>query len=727
MMQIKINKIFMIGIIVAFISGLASCGSVDTKDEDMLISLDDEELDFPEDADEFSDFSFDDFDDNDTFADFGSESMDDFGSSEPIMDDFAFESEVPETPPEQDFFSEPIMEDSFAQEDFAPLEEESLSQESAPITPPSPPVTGIATEITDIRYVASQEGGSVIIEGNGPLTYQTRVNSETQQFVIEVPGVVLPDRLKRPYLMKEFGGPFGAINAYQSPGASMARVIVQMAEAGFAEPRVEVQGNSLVVIPSGATQMLARPEPQPAPSMPAPEWGAGIDEARAAQDEKILGARSLDEFLLGNNKFYGRPISLQVKDASVRDVLNFIADESGANLIISDDVVGRVSLKLREIPWDQALVTVLRARALGYVRQGNVIRIASLASLRDETQAAREIIAAQKELSPLRVRVIPVSFADTEELIEQVTPFLTPERGHVVRDRRTSSLIVTDTDKSLEKINRLVRELDIPPAQVMIEGKIVEAAEDFSRTAGINWGFSGVPSQLSSSSGYRGMPINARPSLSVTNVSPEVASGSTLGLGLQIGTFDVFGNLNASLSLAERDSLVRILSSPRIVTMNKEQAQITQQGEQVTVSTTIDNMGTRTRSVQRDPLVLDLTVTPQITADGSVIMDVQVQRQFAGALVDQETLARAINSRSARTKILVRNGQTAVIGGIYQSDSTEAEEGVPYLRNIPVLGWLFKSRAVDRSKNELLIFLTPRILNNQEMSAGSSAPASKTF
>ena len=165
--------------------------------------------------------------------------------------------------------------------------------------------------------------------------------------------------------------------------------------------------------------------------------------------------------------------------------------------------------------------------------------------------------------------------------------------------------------------------------------------------------------------------------------------------------------------MTERDRVVKFISSPRIVTINKEKAQITQKGEQITVSS-IRDLNTTTSSVTRTPIVMDLSVTPQITADGGVIMEVDVRREFAGALEDAVTKARAINSRVAKTKILVKNGQTTVIGGIYQNDTTNAETGVPYLKDIPVLGWLFKSKSKDSQKNELLIFLTPRVLNIED-------------
>jgi type IV pilus assembly protein PilQ len=195
-------------------------------------------------------------------------------------------------------------------------------------------------------------------------------------------------------------------------------------------------------------------------------------------------------------------------------------------------------------------------------------------------------------------------------------------------------------------------------------------------------------------------------------VSREFAGASPFNTNLNIGVLDMFGDLNAALTLAERDSLAKVISSPRISSMNREKSTIKQEGENVTIiSTRSEQSGVVTKTEKRTPFSLELSVTPQITADGGVIMDLDVRREFLGPLVDVETGARAINKRSAKTKVMVRNGQTTVIGGIYTSDELEASNGIPGLKNIPILGWLFKSKSFGRTKNELLIFLTPRILS----------------
>lgn len=580
--------------------------------------------------------------------------------------------------------------------------QEPVETQEAPATTPEPEAPEKA-KIRDIRYLANSSGGTVVIESTKPVSYQTRMNAATRQFIIEVADVELPSALQRPYVMKDASSRIGSINAYQSSGATTARIVVQLSNGG-GEPIVQQEGTSIVIIPPAAPVIARAPVPS-APDAVTP---------RPAQRQSALAARTLDEFLTGNQNFFGRPISLQVKEADVRDVVNFLAEESGANIVMSDDVEGKISLKLRQVPWDQALVTVMRSKGLGYVRQGNVLRISTLKSLQAETEAATKIIEAQKAIVPSVVEVIPVSYAAIDDLVKNLTPFLSKE-GKVVADNRTSTLIVTDRAEVVERARKLVKTLDIAPAQVSIESKIVEAVEDFQTFIGVNWGMTGSPVTLSPSGGFQGAPLDLTLGTTSTTMSRDFISANPLNTAINVGTLDFFGNLTAALSLAEKDSLAKVISSPRISAMNREKSTIKQEGENVSVITTkSETTGAITKQEKRTPFSLELSVTPQITADGGVIMDLDVRREFLGAIQDAETQARPVNKRSAKTKVLVRNGQTAVIGGIYTSDELESATGVPGLMHIPVLGWLFKNKTYSRSKNELLIFLTPRILAQEQ-------------
>ncbi len=604
----------------------------------------------------------------------------------------------------------------------------------SPETPPAPADEAPSTIVKSIRFISNPNGGTVEIKTDQPTEYTIRTNRANNQTVVEIPNSKLSQQLQRPFIMKDFDTPFGAINAYENPGGNVARIVVQM--KGTAQPVVSQVDNSILLTPSTQPSQAVAEGDSAAVTYTSGDK-ASYDTSAAKTSEQILGARTLDEFLTGSNKFFGRPISIETDDADVREVIKFIADESGVNIVIADDVQGKISLKLRQVPWDQALVIVMRSKDLGYIRQGNVLRITKLSTLQSEAKEAKAIVDAQANLTPMKVKVIPVSYANVQDLEKQIKPFLTPTRGQVVSDPRTSSIIITDTADVLARVSRLIKALDIPPAQVMIEGKVVEADEGFSRDIGVNWGFSGVQTMVSSSGGYSGSPISY---LAGLNVSPLPSSGSggyAGGLGnasLNVGVLNFVGDLQAALALAQTDDLVRIISAPRIVTMNKEKAEIVQKGQTIYVTHIID---TQTQTTESQPVMKDwelhLTVTPQITAEGSVILDVDLVRQYPGAVADPSSGARPINTRQATTKVLVPNGQTAVIGGIYQSDETNSNQGVPWLKDLPGIGWLFSYKHSDRSRAELLLFLTPRILNSQEQAAstgdttgGLTMPASAT-
>jgi type IV pilus assembly protein PilQ len=665
-----------LGVLVVMIPVMVSCTSAPTSEDDDLAAADAEG----------SVKTTDDFDKTDV-ADNSDKKVDE---SEPMLDE-GLDDDATKSAPDNTAMAPEAPPTPVPQSPSASTNEAQSATSNSAETLPSQSV-----EITNIGYMANNNGGTVLIETSSPAQFSKRLNPENQQFVIEIIGGHLPDRLKRPYILKEFGGLFGAINAYQAAGSGSARIVIQLKGTKGVEPIVQQEGGQLLVMsPSAATDVE--------------EAAAPVPNGMSARKEKSLSATNIDEFLQGNQKFYGSEISIQTKDADVRDVLDFIADQSGANMIISDDVQGKISIKLRRVPWDQALMTVMKAKRLGYVRQGEVLRIASLAELKNESESARQIVESQKSLEPLKIKIIPVNYANMDELVANLTKLVTKGRGTVAQDRQSSSLIITDTEDVLERLNALVKDLDVPTPQVMIEGKIIEATNQFQQNIGINWSLGGTPTQISNAGGVSGSPINLTPHLSVQPLDSTTASAAPFALNVNIGTLNVIGNINALLSLQELDSYAKVLSSPRVVTMNRQAAKISQTTENLTLTNTITGT-TITQTVTRTPVKLELTVTPQITADGSVIMDITVQRDFLGAVVSQQTGAAPINSRQAATKILVRSGQTAVIGGIYVNDNTVADSGVPMLKDVPVLGWLFKTRNTQIDKNELLMFLTPRIL-----------------
>jgi type IV pilus assembly protein PilQ len=555
--------------------------------------------------------------------------------------------------------------------------------------------------IKNIRFKANDNGGTVMVDGDGPLTFNTRTNPETNQFIIEIPSSNLPRKLKRPFNTRDMAGIVGSIDAYQNSGSTTSRIVIQL-RPGAPEPVVQSEGNSLLVVAGGAPS--EEPDTQATPQ----ETADVAPVSQEAESTSILSAQSLEEFLSGNMQFYGKPISIETSGMEIREVFKFLSEESGINMVLGDEVKGQISLKLRQVPWDQAFVLVMRAKKLGYTRTGNVIRVAAVADIRAEEDEVVRLANAKKNQTPLSVRVIPISYAKVEEMTRQIQPFLS-ERGKIAADSRTSSLVISDLDENIERAQKLIQAIDVPPPQVLIEGKVVEASDTFQRSIGVRWGASGQTFGSGRTRGNLNFDIN-----------PGITK-QTLGINFSLGTLDILGNLTSSLALFEDQNEIKVLSSPRIVALHNENATINQTTEIPIVTTAAQSGGAAaTTTVSFKPVKLAMTVTPQVTNDGAVIMTVDVNRDSLGARAEGGTNAQAVNTRGAKTKVLVRNGQTAVIGGIYQNDANVSEAKVPWLGDIPVVGWLFKSRSTNTAKNELLIFLTPRIISNAD-SMGSDS------
>lgn len=592
----------------------------------------------------------------------------------------------------------------------APTIDESLSA-AEPVPAPEVPATmEKPVEITGLKYKANDSGGTVVIESTAPVTFTTRSNPDLKQYVIEISNSLLPKKLKRTLNTRDIKGAVGAVDAYQANGSQVARIVVQMRD-GFPEPTIQQEGNSLLVITSAGESLNVAHHKSDSESADYPDGATELTQGNSdgnvdLNSNNILASQSLQEFLSGNTKFYGRKISIETSNIDVRDALKFITDESGVNMVITDEVKGNISLKLRQVPWDQALVMIMKARKLGYSRQGNVLRIVPLDDLKKEEDDANKMALAKRNIEPLKVRAFTISYAKVEDLDKKVKDFLT-ERGKVVGDTRTSTIVVTDIQDSLNRVAKLLEGLDAAPPQVLIEGKIVEASDSFTRSVGVNWGFTGVDKVLGS--GSQG-PINMRPNL---NVGRSNRNTGGLDLGINVGTLDLFGELSATLSLYEKEDKIKVLSSPRIVTLSNEKADISQTNELPVKTVSLVN-GVQTVTYQFKPLTLKLEVTPQITHEGTVIMKVAVNRQIKGPAVSLTDDTFSVNSREANTRVIVKNGQTAVIGGIYRTDLTEGVTGVPWLKDIPFLGSLFKATTTDRQRSELLIFLTPRILAQTE-------------
>jgi type IV pilus assembly protein PilQ len=429
--------------------------------------------------------------------------------------------------------------------------------------------------------------------------------------------------------------------------------------------------------------------------------------------------------------FTGRRIDLDLKDADVHNVLRLLADVGQVNIVTADNVAGSVTIRMRNVPWDQALDIVLQSKNLGMVRQANMIRVAPLADLEKEREM--QIARRQQEvkLAPIETRLIPVSYAQATDLQDRARPLLS-ERGSIAVDDRTNVMIVRDIAGNLNQIEELTRSLDTQTPQVLVEARIVEATSTYVRDVGIQWGgdatFSaatGNPTGLAfpNAVGVAGgasdgntptaglSPFSntvANPNFAV-NLPAAVGTGRGGALGLTFGSIDNTINLAVRLSAAESNGMLRILSSPRILTLDNREARISQ-GTLIPFSQ-VSAQGVQTTFQEAK---LQLLVRPHVTADGSVAMHVKINRDEPDF---NQTSARGdptILKREAETDLLVLDGHTAVIGGIFTRNTGRNLDQVPFFGDIPLIGLLFQRRRASDSRGELVIFLTPRIVNRVE-------------
>ncbi len=448
-----------------------------------------------------------------------------------------------------------------------------------------------------------------------------------------------------------------------------------------------------ILIKGNSAASAARPEASTSPAM----------EAAAAEEESEI--QELNTLFPGMKERYtGEKISIDLQDADVEHVLRLISEISGFNLILDDDISGKISLKLVDIPWDQALDLVLLQRGLGMVIKGNIMRIASTTKLETERvqlQKAREAaIQAQvsmQNLAPLKTEYMQINYNTAAEFEGKVKTLLTG-RGTVSSDPRTNILIVTDTEDTLKRIDSFIKKLDRAERQVMIEARLVYATDEFQRSLGVQWGQNTEYSR--GEDGADGKQWGGRIGLNSGWAAVNTVPGFTIGG--KIGKFfgeDLF-SLDAALQLGETKNLVKTISSPRILTLNNNRAEI-QQGTKLATATESESGGTTT---EYEEAVLKISVLPQITPDNKLILDLEISDD------SPKSDGRDIDTKQTKTKMMVSDRETIVIGGVQKSTETTGKNQIPGLGDVPGLGWLFKNTYDTKSKAELLIFIQPRIM-----------------
>lgn len=501
--------------------------------------------------------------------------------------------------------------------------------------------------------------------------------------------------------------------------------------------------------PGGPAAPVSREPAAPRASVPAVEMAperAALTLPEGEEEDADAG------LVFGEKKnYYGQPISLDLKDADVRNVLRLIAEVSQLNVVATDDVKGQITLRLFEVPWDQAFDIILTVMGLEKVQQGNVVRVSTIKRLKDERKQRREAKLEEQRGMPLLVDYIRVNYAKAENLHKLIAQRgagrgargagdrgagdrggLLSQRGSVLVDSFTNTLIVRDTAEHIKNVRDFVRRLDIQIPQVLIESNIVEASTDFARDLGIQWGYSAsIGPQTGTSTGANfpgsiglggsglGSGATGLPFL-IDFPAGNVTTGSGSALNLALGSLNGAQQLDMRLTALETAGKARIISRPRVVTLNNVAAQIKsvtiirvrKLQDETSINTGAGGTaggGAGTTATEEIETGIVLKVTPQVSADGYVLLNIDAKSSQADFSRTVDNIPTEIE-RSANSNVLVRDGQTVVLGGIYRDTLNATESGVPFLNGIPGLSWLFRSESKSNRREDLLVFLTPRII-----------------
>ncbi|PAW55936.1 type IV pilus secretin PilQ [Pseudomonas moraviensis] len=544
-----------------------------------------------------------------------------------------------------------------------------------PVAAPAKAYTPVAKTIRGVDFQRGTAGeGNVVIDLSDP-TIAPDIQEHDGKIILSFARTQLPDRLRVRLDVKDFATPVQFVNA----AATGDRAVITVEPSGTFDYSTYQTENKLTVSIRPMT----------------------VDD---------LQKRNADR-----NSYSGEKLSLNFQDIDVRSVLQLIADFTNLNLVASDTVQGGITLRLQNVPWDQALDLVLKTKGLDKRKIGNVLLVAPADEIaareRQELESQKQIA----ELAPLRRELLQVNYAkaaDIAKLFQSVTSAEAKidERGSITVDERTNNIIAYQTQDRLDELRRIVAQLDIPVRQVMIEARIVEANVDYDKSLGVRWGgsiqnkgnwnTSGVSNGTSTTIGTPGSTSTNSPFVDMGTV------GNTSGIGIAFITDNVL--LDLELTAMEKTGNGEIVSQPKVVTSDKETAKILK-GTEIPYQEASSSGAT---SVSFKEASLSLEVTPQITPDNRIIMEVKVTKDEPDYLNKVQDVP-PIKKNEVNAKVLVNDGETIVIGGVFSNTQSKVVDKVPFLGDVPYLGRLFRRDVVSEKKSELLVFLTPRIMNNQ--------------
>ena len=496
----------------------------------------------------------------------------------------------------------------------------------------------------------------------------------------------VPKHLQRSYEAREFKSPVLRITPIQLRSKKGDDTVIRVAMRSEAEYQLRRESDMVYL------------EFTHAAVAPTVDVAAATAAKPAAQDATI------DQQLVlpvtdGKRSYTGRKVTLEFADAEVRKIFQLLSEVSNKNFVLGDEVTGNISLKLVNVPWDQAMDIILDTKGLDRREEGNIVLIRGKGKFKSLLDEEVEIRKAALKNEPLGTEIFDVNYADIAGIVAQFNALKT-ERGVITSDARTNKIIVKDVLSALDDMRKMLANLDVPERQVMIEARIVEASNTFTRSLGVNWGIhyrdgsASIAGINAFDTSFGGLASNVAPT---SGVSGQPGASAGISFGTLASNIKLDMRLNAAVSAG----LVRIVSTPRVATLNHKSAKITQ-GQQIPyTASTSDKVETKFIEA-----ALALEVTPHINPNGTIILKIDAKNDSPGSGGSPPP----INKKQATTEMMLKDGETTVIGGIFVEREVSNDEGVPFLKDVPFLGGLFKSDSVERSRNELLIFITPRIL-----------------
>lgn len=558
-----------------------------------------------------------------------------------------------------------------------------------------------------INFLQEGEVTKLIIDLN-KRTFAERTHiKEDKQIILDLKNVKTTDKQLRGIDTSEFSGSTVYVSPYKKPGTENdLRLAIQLREN--VRSILEQKNNRIILSIENRFGVFSKTKYKKA-------QGVEISDSAVSENEKINipKSESIEDILenltqSGVKKYVGKKISINVNQVSFQEVLKMISDTSGFNIIIDDAVNGLppLTISLTNLPWDQILDTILSLGELVAFKTANILTIKTAQQARDERQRELESQNANRRQEPLVTKIFPVSFSSPDSMIVILQDYLTPDRGAIQVDTRTSNIIVKDTIEVIERMKKIIETLDTETPQVLIESKIIEATENYSFRAGLGRG--GL------TFGYDPLSADVGEDSGTFSFSSATDAGNPTFVGASVSVFRRLTNLQFNLELMESEQKGRIISSPKIITQSNQAASITSNDTRRIRTVVLNDGGGSAENFTDIIATISLNVTPRVTNDGSISLNVTIQKDgfLPPASQDEQT---GTSNKTIQTNVLVDNGSTIVIGGLYQTDTNEIVAGIPFLKDLPLIGWLFRnSYSPNRSRSELIVFLTPRIVNQEE-------------